>query len=178
MAGSISLENLGFWRARIGAAEQLNAPGLHPAIDELYHWMHNQLVNVLAYSDTMRLEATPSCALARKGSCRKASHCTPAPRTQQGVAFCVFWPLWDDCAAVSKAQQDHGLDGFWRDGIARQVWVAAPQKDSKARRLAFDLALCSQALAPGSRRGKNSTRRVGFLHPKPSTKKQPRGISK
>ena len=31
MAGSISLEKPGFWRARIGAAEQLNAPGLHPA---------------------------------------------------------------------------------------------------------------------------------------------------
>lgn len=31
MAGSISLEKPGFWRARIGAAEQLNAPELHPA---------------------------------------------------------------------------------------------------------------------------------------------------
>jgi hypothetical protein len=58
------------------------------------------------------------------------------------------------CSGQLPAQQDHGLDGFWRDGVARQAWVAAPRKDSKARRLSFDLALCSQAMAPGSRRGR------------------------
>jgi len=93
---------------------------------------------------------------------------------QQKEAFCISGPLWDDCAAASSLQQDHGLDGFWRDGIARQAWVAAPRKDSKARRLSFDLALCSQALAPRSRRGRHPINRVGLLHPKPSTKKQSR----
>lgn len=89
------------WRAE-------NAMRLHRLYTDLGHWIYLHLVKVLALVDNANpRKAHPVCVLRHyPQGCRRP----PAQRAQNPMGFCVLGPLWDDCAAVSEAQQDHGLD--------------------------------------------------------------------
>lgn len=90
-------------------------------------------------------------------------------------AFCVSGLLLDDGAASAQPRNrvERG-DGFWRNGIARQVCIDSAQKD-------FELEGCSttqdDALRPWLREAEGAKRtlhRVGFA---PPVNRSPRGSS-
>jgi len=167
MPSLFSLVNLGNWRAVRGDDSQQFTPGMHRA-----SCMRIQPVTKSSLSTCWRrltikfLRPLPHALSPRKGVARQHRE-----RSREWP-FAFVGRRWTTMRRLNSSNRDAEVDGFWRNGIARQVWVAVPHKDSEARRLACDLALCSQALAPGSRRGNHPCTRVGLLHPKPFTKKQ------
>lgn len=89
------------------------------------------------------------CALAER-------HQDPPLGRIELVGFCVSGRCGTTVQRYQGFNRHMGHDGFRRDRIAREV-SAIRHKDSKACQL-HEQALCSQAMAPRSRRGKNPSK--------------------
>jgi hypothetical protein len=130
-----------------------------------------RIVKVLACIDTQRLEATPSCALALK----RVNARQHRERSRE-------WPFAFSGRCGTTVQRYLGSTGFM--GLTGFGVMESPDRRGSQPReriprqggCSIDLALCSQALAPGSRRGKNSgDTGLAFCTLNHSTKKQLRG---